>query len=89
MNNSTDNGDIIMFMKELNKKTSEVCGIVMYFDSVCLLALSISWSVYLITQMMKDQNRYKIKVHTQYLRTNWCRENDVKNYKSNKVKTYY
>ena len=86
MNNSTATVDIIIFMRKLSDQTSMICGCVVYFDSVCLLILSICWSIYLITQMMKDRKKYKLILNTQHSRTNWCRENEAKNYNSNKVK---
>ena len=86
MNNSTGTADIILFMRNLNDQTSMICGGVTFFDSVCLLILSICWSIYLITQMMKERKKYKLILNTQYSRTNRCRENEAKNYNSNKVK---
>ena len=86
MNNSTGTADTVIFMKNLNDQTSMICGCILYFDSVCLLILSICWSTYLITQLMKDRKKQKLKFNTKYCRTNWCRENEAKNYNSNKVK---
>ena len=86
MNNSTGTADTITFMRKLIDQTNMICECVVYFDSVCLLILSICWSIYLITQMMKERKKYKLILNTQYCRTNWCRENEAKNYNSNKVK---
>ena len=87
MNNSTGNEDRITFMKYLNGEICALCGCVIAFDSVCLLILSISWMIYLISQMMKDRKGYKLKLNTQYYRTEGFRENYIKNYNSNKVKS--
>ena len=86
MNNSTGTADIIIFMRKLNDRTNTICGCVVYSEGMCLLILSICWSIYLITQMMKDREKHKLKFNTQYCRTIWCRENEAKNYNSNKVK---
>ena len=83
MNNSTGIED---FIRNLNVKTGGICGIVLIFDSACLLILSISWSIYLIIQMMNDRRRYRMDLNTQRCRTYWCRENFINNYKSNKIK---
>ena len=89
MNDSIDISDTIIFMKNLNKKMGEICGCVITFDIACLLIMSIFWSIYLIIQMMKDQKKYKLKLNTQYCRTNWCRDNVMKNNKSNKIKNAF
>ena len=87
MNNSTSNEDVlVLFVKQLNGDICAIFGCVMTIDSVCLLVLSIGWMIYLISQMVKDRKRYKIQLNTRYCSLNWCRNNYVKNYKSNKVK---
>ena len=86
MNNSTGTADIIIFMRKLNDRTNTICGCVVYSEGMCLLILSICWSIYLITQMMKDREKHILKFNTKYCRTNWSREKDAKNYNSNKVK---
>ena len=86
MNNSTGTADIIIFMRKLNDRTNTICGCVVYSEGMCLLILSICWSIYLITQMMKDRKKHILKFNTKYCRTIWSRKKDAKNYNSNKVK---
>ena len=86
MNNSAGIVDTNIIIRNLNVKTGGICGSVITFDSACLLILSISWSIYLIIQMMNDRRRYRMDLNTQRCRTYWCRENYINNYKSNKIK---
>ena len=87
MNNTTTCiTDIFILMKNVNEKTNAICAYVLNFDTACLVVMSISWSIYLIIQMIKDRKKYKLKINTQYCRTDWCRDNKMKNYKSNVIK---
>ena len=84
MNNSTVNTNVYMLITESNSIICTTFGGILYIEFSLLFLLSISWSFYLLIQIIRDTKKLKNELKTS--KHQFQMENKLKNFISNRVK---
>ena len=86
LNNTANTTQIRLWISLSNEIVSTVSEPIMYTGALCLFILSLSWSVYLLLQILKDRKMHKMVIKNQICRPKYLLGNKVKNFDTNRIR---